>query len=134
MYRIWAIVLLLSTEPVLAQQATASAGLPVCEQLCQEMRAANPTGLARWLASEVAISVEGEKSPYPKDQAAIVLEDLYRRLNLHGFEKVHSASGNPDGQVLIGRFQSSQGPTRVRVLFQKSEGRLAIAQLDFMKE
>ncbi len=90
--------------------------------------------LAKWFNEDVEVGIDGEKASYPRDQAEIVISDFFRKHPGRGFTTLHQGSENDQMKFLVGRYQATDGPIKVYVLFAKENGKFQISMLDFSKE
>lgn len=98
------------------------------------IKAGSSKELVRFMADNVDINLNAQKTSYSRSQAEFVLKDFFKKYVVSDFQFVHQGESKDGHKYAIGTYKYEGGSFRVYLLLKSVKGTYLIDTLDFSKE
>ena len=101
----------------------------------ERIAAGDSKGLSQYFASQVDISLNGDKSAYSKSQGEMVIRNFFRKNQPKSFAYIHQGSSRGAMKYVVGRLKTTANISfRMQILFKESSGGYVIESLQINEE
>jgi hypothetical protein len=110
-------------------------GNPSLEAIAKALSAGDADALGRYLADNVAISIQDKEQNYNKARATEALRSFFGANKPKGFNQVHQGTSRENSdQYSIGNLSTANGNFRVYLYLKQAGSGLIIQEIRFDKE
>ena len=109
-------------------------GADIYDDIATQIRAGNAKGLATYFSSNVEIEAPGVSGVYSKQQAEMILKDIFAKNPPKSFTVAHKGASGEGGKYMIGKYMGTTANVRVYVYVKDVSGQTLIHEIRFEAE
>lgn len=100
------------------------------DDVINALRNGNATELAKYMDTNIELSLPDKTDSYSKAQALVIIQDFFNNNGVKSFEVKHTGD-NGGSQFCIGTLQTKAGNYRTTVFMKTKDGKQVIKEIRF---